>query len=64
MIVRKHHGVERRQIAESEQRREPSLWADNGTRPGTLAPNWIHEEAMAVDLQQNRRVAKPGDAQP
>jgi len=59
VIVRQDHGVERREIAEGDERREPPLRAREVDGPDAVAPYRIGEEAMAVDLEQDRRVAHP-----
>ncbi len=64
VVVGEHDGVERRQVAESEQRGKPALGSGETGRPDPLAPHGVGEEAMPVDLEQNGRVAQPGHAQP
>src|SRR5260221_14763734 len=36
VVMREHYRVERRQVAESEQRREPALWSRESRRPDPL----------------------------
>ena len=64
VVVRDHHRVERRQLGERERRRVPGARADAGDRRRAVAPERIGEHAVAVELDQHRRVSEPGHAQP
>src|SRR5260370_22879842 len=64
VIVGEHHSGQSWQVAERERRGKPSLRASEADRPDALAPHWVGEEAMSVDLEQDRRVAQPRYAYP
>ena len=51
------------QLGERQRRREEALRAEEGERRRALAPHRIDEHAPPVDLEQQRGVAEPRDAQ-
>ena len=64
VIVRDDHRVDRRQLGERDAAaRTSAAGRPSRQRRGALAPDRIGEHAVAVDLDQHRRVAEPGDAQ-
>jgi hypothetical protein len=64
VIVRDQHRVERRQLRHRHGRRMKSLGPRKRHRPETIAEHGIRDHALAVDLEQHRRVSEPRDAQP
>jgi hypothetical protein len=62
VVVGDEDGIERRQVTDGEQRRKETLGADEVDRPDPFAPHRVGEEAMPIDLEQDRRMAQPRDA--
>ena len=64
VVVRDDHHVERRQRAQAHRHGLEALRARRTATASARSPHRIGEHAQAVDLDQHRRVAEPGGAQP
>ena len=59
VVMGEHHCVQRRQVAESEQRGKPAPGSGEVGRPDVIAPHGVGEEAMPVDLEPCIGVWRP-----
>src|SRR5580704_10156789 len=62
VVVGDEHGIEGRQVTDGEQRRKETLGTGEADGPDPFAPHRVGEEAMPIDLEQDRRMAQPRNA--
>src|SRR5678816_4941452 len=63
VIVRQDDGVERRQRLEWGRRRVKALRTSESHGRDAIAPHGVRQNAYTVDLDDERRVPEPGDAE-
>ncbi len=63
VVVRDHDGIDGGQLVDGERCLVKARRPSPGEGGWSLAQHRVHEHPMAVDLDQERRVTEPGDAQ-
>ena len=61
VVVADDHGVEARDLGDAARHRVQALRPDEGRRRHAVAEDGVEEEPAAVELDDARRVAVPGD---
>ena len=59
VIVRVEHRIEPRELGEGQRVREEPAWTGAAHGPAAVGPHRIAEEALALELDEDRRVPQP-----